>query len=243
MIYFLECVVAVPYNEKTRAKTAAHVMSCSRHTWGQSRYNFEATHKVSCFESTKSWFGKKWLLQPNFGISSFRGGVRFQNDPFWLKLFFVLVYLRVIIECDKYNRNVKLSDIPHQISKRTPSALLKEPVYLKNLDFQQSDIWQLHTPQVSLTYRWILITSVMDCFKPMFSSFRHSVGLGWWCSFPSRNFILIHPSSIINFKFYYGIPIWGNMLFQSWTWVLILSNPDQNLFYPIPNILILSNYP
>ncbi len=56
--------------------------------------------------------------------------------------------------------------------------------------------------------------------------------LGCRCNFSSCNFILI-PPSISNIIFC-EISIWNIILFQSWTWVWILSNPDKSffLFYP-----------
>ncbi len=53
----------------------------------------------------------------------------------------------------------------------------------------------------------------------------------------SRNLILI------KFKFYCEILIWNIILSQFWTRVWILSNPNQGLFYPIQEILILSTFP
>ena len=58
--------------------------------------------------------------------------------------------------------------------------------------------------------------------------------------FPESQF---YPNPTVKFKFYCRILIRYIILSQSLIWVWVLSNHKQGLFYPIPEILILSTYP
>ena len=65
----------------------------------------------------------------------------------------------------------------------------------------------------------------------------HGKCFGVPTQFPESQF---YPNPTVKFI---AVLIWNIIVSQPWTWVWILSNFNQGLFYPTPEILILSTIP